>query len=122
MISRIAVVMVFALASSTLAASDPVVYRVEKARKDHVPRFQADGDRFVKAETVPSAMVVGGVIVEVSSRGYVLVATASGPVWLDKMDLQIHPKLPMKGKCLAGVSSAVDTTSGIVRGAGEGCQ
>lgn len=111
-----------AVMAATASSNEPTVYRVEKARRDQVTEFVPDGDRFRRAEKIPAGRVQGARVVEASPRGYVKVETAAGPVWLDKLDVEISPKLPVKADCLVLVSAPVDTTAGIVRGAGGACE
>lgn len=115
-------VLLLATCGMSAAADEPTVYRIEKARRDQVTEYVQDGDRFRRGEKIPSARITGTKVLEVSPRGYVLVETAAGPVWVDRLDVEINPKLPVKAECLALVSAPVDTTAGIVRGAGGACE
>lgn len=96
--------------------------KVTKLRRTMVMTFIPDGDRFTRGQQLaPGAMQLPARILKVSGKGYVLVDAQPQPIWLEKMDVEIHPKLPLNAKCVAGVSTAADTTQAIVRGAGKGC-
>lgn len=114
--------LLLALFSSHVSAEEATVYRIEKARRDHVTEYVQDGDRFRRGEKIPAERVNGAKILEASTRGYVRVETEAGPVWLDRTEVEINPKLPVKAECLALVSAPIDTTAGIVRGAGGACE
>ncbi len=61
---------------------------------------------------------------QVSPKGYVLVETAAGPVWLDKLKVKIAGDLKLSSnvRCTSTVSEASDAVTAGVRGVGEGCR
>lgn len=120
---RLAMIPMLALLAATAGAAPPIDSKVVKLRRAQVTTYVQDADRFRRAAPLaPAAITLPARVLEVSGKGYVLVEAHPAPVWLDKMDVDIHPKLPLNAHCLAGVSTAADTTQGIVRGAGQGCQ
>lgn len=96
--------------------------KVTKLRRSTVMTYVPEGDRFRRGPALPpGALQLPARILKVSGKGYVLLDAKPGPIWLEKMDVEIHPKLPLNAHCVAGVSTAADTTQAIVRGAGKGC-
>ncbi|MCL1528770.1 hypothetical protein [Xanthomonas nasturtii] len=61
---------------------------------------------------------------QISPKGYVLVETAAGPVWLDKLKVKIAGDLKLSSnvRCTSTVSEASDAVTAGVRGVGEGCR
>lgn len=111
-----------ACADSAPAASKPEA-RVMALRRDPAPSFRLEGDRFKRAAPVAaSTMVLPAKVLQVSPKGYVLVAAGSGPVWLDKLDVDIFPKLTVNARCAPTITAAADTTTALTRGAGEACK
>jgi hypothetical protein len=111
-----------AVMGSAVLAQDPIEYRVAEARRDQVTAFVPEGDRFLRGEKVPADRIAGARVLESSSRGYLRVETKDGSIWVDKLDVRVDPPLPMNAGCLTSVSATVDTTTGIVRGAGGRCE
>lgn len=104
------------------AATPPAESKVVKLRRAQVMTFAPDGDRFRRVGPLaPGALALPARVLQASGRGYVLIEATPSPVWVEKMDVDIQPKLPLNAQCIAGVSTAADTTQGIVRGAGQGC-
>lgn len=97
-------------AVTRLESASPAVY------EQHDDTFRRQG------KLLPGQLLLPAVIQAESGRGYVQVQTLQGPVWLDKMDVDIEP--PLKPASSAGcdtLATASDTVAAMVRGAGEGC-
>lgn len=124
MILRTATALCLVAFSSVLWAAPPATdSKVVKLRRATVTTYVLEGDRFKRSAPLsPSALALPARVLKASGRGYVLVDANPQAVWLEKMDVEINPKLPLNARCISGVSTAADTTQGIVRGAGEGCR
>lgn len=84
---------------------------------------QAD-DRFKRIGPLDTAAVAPPLkVLSVSKKGYVEVETATGPVWLDKMDVKLDPpaSLWQKANCNRRVTTTASVKSHVGMGAGEGC-
>ncbi|PPU74280.1 MULTISPECIES: hypothetical protein [Xanthomonas] len=85
---------------------------------------EVDG-RFRRSEPLPAGIDVRQArVTRVSPKGYVLVETANGPVWLDKLKVKVAGDLKLSGnvRCTSMVSEASDAVTAGVRGVGEGCR
>lgn len=93
-----------------LESTNPAVY------EQHDDTFRRHGS------LEAGQLVLPATILAESGRGYVQVQAASGPIWLDKMDVSIKPPLqPSTSAACDKLSTASDTVVAMVRGAGEGC-
>lgn len=124
-------VVVLGVVAHVAGASQPVpgtsgaVRRVTEFTVPAPLAFQRVDDRFKRLGPLAAGAVkLPAPVLEESSKGYVLVASATGPVWLDKLDVTLVPrKAPATmARCGPAVTSAADTTVAAVRGAGEGCK
>lgn len=106
-------------AAPEAGAKEPA--RVEKVR-GKVVFYEQDGDRFRRMAQQPESVVLDNVAVaEVSPKGYVLLETGQGKLWVDKMSVKLTAE-PLPASCGRLVSSASDAVTAGVRGAGEGCK
>ena len=123
----LAALLVALAAGPASAQSAPATHkpepRVVALRRDPAYSFRVENDRFKRAESIAaSTLVLPAKILQVSPKGYVLVEAKPSPVWLDKLDVDIDPKLTVKARCAPVITVAADTTTALTRGAGEGCK
>lgn len=86
--------------------------------------YRQEDDRFKRVGPLDTAAVAMPLkVLSVSKKGYVEVETATGPVWLDKMDIKLDPpaSLWQKANCNRAVTTTAAVKSHVGMGAGEGC-
>ncbi|MBB2759652.1 hypothetical protein FHY29_002523 [Xanthomonas arboricola] len=89
-----------------------------------VTYVESDG-RFRRVGPLPAGVDLRlAKVSQVSPKGYVLVETAAGPVWLDKLKVKIAGDLKLSSnvRCTSTVSEVSDAVTAGVRGVGEGCR
>lgn len=117
---------VLALAGAKAGAAAPDVAtnnppRVEKIR-GKVVFYERDGDRFRRMAQQPDGVLLDNApVADVSPKGYVLLETTQGKLWVDRMNVKLTAE-PLPASCGRLVSSASDAVTAGVRGAGEGCK
>jgi len=96
--------------------------RVEKVRGAVVfYEFDESGNQFRRMPVQPTGVAVQGALVsETSGKGYVLLETAQGRFWVDKLNVKLSAA-PLQARC-SYVSRRSDTTTAGVRGSNEGCK
>lgn len=90
-----------------------------------VMTYQEVDGRFRRVGPLPAGIELRQARVSrVSPKGYVLVETAAGPVWLDKLKVKVAGDLTLSDnvRCTSTVSEASDAVTAGVRGVGEGCR
>lgn len=90
-----------------------------------VVTYEEINGRFRRVGPLPAGIELRQAKVSrVSPKGYVLVETAAGPMWLDKLKVKVAGDLTLSGnvRCTSTVSEASDAVTAGVRGVGEGCR
>ena len=107
-----------ALAMPAAQAAEP--QRVEKTRGTVVFYEKTPDDQVRRLSPQPEGVALEGVVAsEVSGKGYVLLETDRGKLWVDRMSVKLSGTQVL-ARC-GTVSRASDSTTAGVRGAGESC-
>lgn len=85
-----------------------------------ITTYSQQSDYFIKDQHVPSnAFKLPAPVLEESRKGYVKVRLEDKDVWLDPMDITLHP--PKSSGATGCVPLKYNSSAGVGRGAGEGC-
>lgn len=83
--------------------------------------YVREGERFRRAQPLPHDLdLAGATVLERSPKGYLLLETRQGPVWVDQMHVRLQGVTAPAARCGA-ITSRSDAMTAGVRGAGEGC-
>lgn len=112
-----------ALLSTLLGAGGQAIagQNVTALAGNSIDTYARQSDYFVKTQTLPSsALLLPMQVLEENPRGYVKVSLQGKEVWLDLMDVMLHP--PKSAGETGCVPVRYEGVAGVSRGAGEGCK
>lgn len=113
--------------AQTGAASEPGAPPAEPTqvlglRRDHAYVYVVEGDSFRRAERVDATSLALPRPVLREARGtYVQIEGTDGPIWLERIQLELDRAKQINAACSPGLSSASTRTIAATSGAGEGC-
>lgn len=103
------------------AAVDAAPQHVTALHDDPLSIYELKADYFVQSERLSGSQIrLPLTVLEESGKGYVKVQLQDRQVWLDSMDVNIHPP---KGIGSSGcIATYNDASTKAARGAGESCR
>jgi hypothetical protein len=103
------------------AAAQGATQNVTALHDDPLSLYELKSDYFVQSERLAGSQIALPLaVLEESGKGYVKVQLQDRQVWLDSMDVEVHPP---KGIGSSGcIISGNDNSMKAARGAGESCR